>query len=370
MKHVSQVNIASYRGLSNIEIGGLSDVNVFLGPSNAGKSSALEAIHLALSADEIGDALLAIIRSRGVAGVSSLGGLFPNLDPGTKIDIKLHTIQPEAVGNEPQVLRHGSPDEIQVSVENSTVRIAELSELMAQQGLDLDDCSFLDVEVTSRIGEAKSTYSSQLALNLKEVNVAGQFVTSGDPPKNLENVSFVTPSELTDISVFDESYSNAYLHGTLPSLLESLRSVYPLLGDIRPVKMDANRWMSYVQLSDGVYPMFVMGDGFKAAMVLLSHALSPGLLLLDTPEAFQHVGGLEVLSKSIAEAAGGLGSQVMIATQSLELLDILLKDCEEREVNMSVTRFEHKDEGIVTYRPLSGRETLEDRRLIGVDPRR
>ena len=81
-------------------------------------------------------------------------------------------------------------------------------------------------------------------------------------------------------------------------------------------------------------------------------ALSPGLLLLDTPEAFQHAGGLEVLSKSIAEAAGGLGSQVMIATQSLEFLDILLKGLHRaREVNVSVTRFEHKDEGIVTYRP-------------------
>ena len=150
----------------------------------------------------------------------------------------------------------------------------------------------------------------------------------------------------------------------------TLRSVYPLLKDIRPVKVDADRWMSYVQIGGGVYPMFAMGEGFKAAMVLLSHALSPGLLLLDTPEAFQHIGGLEVLSKSIAGAAGGLGSQVIIATQSLEFLDILLRDCQEREVEVSVTRFEHKDESIVTYRPISGYDTLEDRRLIGVDPRR
>ena len=56
--------------------------------------------------------------------------------------------------------------------------------------------------------------------------------------------------------------------------------------------------------------------------------------------------------------------------QSHEFLDILLRDCEEREVNVSVTRFEHKEDGIVTYRPISGRDTLEDRRLIGVEPRR
>ena len=370
MKHVSQVNIASYRGLSNIEIGGLTDVNVFLGPSNSGKTSALEAMYLTLSAGNLGGALIDVIRSRGIAGVPSLSGLFPNLDIGTKIDIKLHTIQSEAVGNEFQVLRRGSPDEIQVSAEISAVATTDLNELMAQQGIDLNDCVPLDVEVTTKIGETGSIYRSQLALNLKEANVAGQFINVGAPPTDLEKVSFVTPSELTNISVFDNRYSDAYLSETLPSLLDALRSVYPLLKDIRPVKVEGDRWMSYVHLSDGVYPMFAMGDGFKAAMVLLSHALSPGLLLLDTPEAFQHVGGLEVLAKSIAEAVRGLGSQVMIATQSLEFLDILLRDCGEREVNVSVTRFEHKEDGIVTYRPISGYDTLEDRRLIGVDPRR
>ena len=370
MKHVSQVNIASYRGLSDIEIGGLADVNVFLGPSNSGKTSALEAMYLTLSAGDVGRALINVIRSRGIAGAPSLNSLFPNLDLGTKIDIKLHTIQSGGVGNEFQVLRRGSPDEIRVSVENSTVAITGLNELVTQHGIDLNDCDLLDVEVTTKIGEKGSIYRSQLALNLKEAKAAGQFIRVGAPPADLEKVSFVIPSELTNISVFDNRYSDAYLSETLPSLLDALRSVYPLLKDIRPVKVEGDRWMSYVQLSDGVYPMFAMGDGFKAAMVLLSHALSPGLLLLDTPEAFQHVGGLEVLSKSIAEATGGLGSQVMIATQSLEFLDILLRDCQEREVEVSVTRFEHKDEGIVTYRPISGYDTLEDRRLIGVDPRR
>ena len=240
MKHVSQVNIASYRGLSDIEIGGLTDVNVFLGPSNSGKSSALEAMYLTLSAGDVGAALIGVMRSRGIAGVPSLSGLFPKLDRGTKIDIGLRAAHSEDVGIESQ-LPGESPDNIHLTVRQSTVNHAELQELMAQQGLNLGDNSHLDVEIRVKLAGRQSIYGSQMALNLKEVNVAGQFVISGDPPKNLENVSFVTPSELTDISVFDESYSNAYLHGTLPNLLDSLRSVYPLLGDIRPVKMDASR---------------------------------------------------------------------------------------------------------------------------------
>ena len=370
MKHVSQVNIASYRGLSDIEIGGLTDVNVFLGTSNSGKTSALEAIYLASSVNEIEDALMGIIRSRGLAGHESAISLFPRLNADGEIDVAL------SKGD----LDGG--DHVRVRVCKPDARHETLVNHVTQQGANPDACYFLDVEVNAQINGVHSNFQHQCALDVSETYVIARsliMVQGGFPLEGMVTPSYVSPAELTEISVFDQSYSNAYLQGTLPNLLESLRSIYPHLVDIRPVKLSkaapsikqpVERWMSYVTLSDGVSPMFVMGDGFKAAMVLLSHALSPGLLLFDTPEAFQHVEGLEVLSRSITEAAGGLGSQIIIATQSLEFLDILLRDCREREVNVSVTRFEHKEEGIVTYRPLSGRETLEDRHLIGVDPRR
>ena len=339
MKHVRQVNIASYRGLSNIEIGGLADVNVFLGPSNSGKTSALEAVYLASSEHGLADALRRIIRSRGGAGAPSVFSLFPNLDTNSRIDVTL-----------------GMNDADHIHFDVSLSLIQDDRHLLA--GAFDDGRVSREFIVESNPRKADFT------------DITSDPDDEKQPVEEVDKAAFVSPAELTDISVFDDRYSDAYLAGRLPGLLHALGSVYPLLRDIRPVKVDADRWMSYVQIGRGVYPMFAMGEGFKAAMVLLSHALSPGLLLFDTPEAFQHVGGLEVLSKSIAGAAGGLGSQVIIATQSLEFLDILLRDCQEREVEVSVTRFEHKDESIVTYRPISGYDTLEDRRLIGVDPRR
>ena len=89
MKHVSQVNIASYRGLSNIEIGGLADVNVFLGPSNSGKTSALEAIYLASMPNAVEDALLHIIRSRGFAGDESALSFCPDRRESQRLDLAL-----------------------------------------------------------------------------------------------------------------------------------------------------------------------------------------------------------------------------------------------------------------------------------------
>lgn len=337
MKHVSRANIASYRGLSDIEIGGLTDVNVFLGPSNSGKSSALEAIYLASSEGDVCDALKRVIRSRGAAGASSIISLFPNLNTSRNIGVTLSM---------------DGEDRLHMDARLSVTQ---------------DDRHLL------AIGFDHGEFSYEFVVNFDPGKKEITDITS-DPDDEKSNhegrTAFVSPSELTDVSVFDDRYSESYLAGMLPSLLDELGEVYPLLKDIRPAKVRPDPWMSYVQIGGGVHPMLAMGDGFKAAMVLLSHTLSPGLLLLDTPEAFQHVGGLELLSKSIAEAAGGLGSQVMIATQSLEFLDILLKDCQEREVNASVTRFEHKDEGIVTYRPLSGRSACDARDLIGLDLRR
>ncbi len=339
MKHVSQVNIAAYRGLSNIEISGLSDVNVFLGPSNSGKTSALEAIYLASSGHDVCDALKIIVRSRGGAGAPSVLSLLPNLDTSSRIDVTLSM--------------------------NGT----DHTQLDASLSVTQDDRYLLAMGFDEGRG-----YSTEFVVKFDPGKADFTDITSDpDDEKLVEEVgkvAFVSPAELTDISVFDDRYSDAYLAGTLPSLLKALGAVYPLLKDIRPVKVDADRWMSYVQIGGGVYPMFAMGEGFKAAMVLLSHALSPGLLLFDTPEAFQHVGGLEILSKSIAEAAGGLGSQVMIATQSLEFLDILLRDCEEREVNMSLVRFEHTDKGVFAFPPLSGRGAKDARELVGADLRR
>ena len=340
MKHVRQVNIASYRGLSNIEIGGLADVNVFLGPSNSGKTSVLEAIYLALSEHAVADALRRIIRSRGGAGAPSVFSLFPNLDTNSRIDVTLG------------------------------MNGADHTQLDASLFVTQDDRHLLTMSFDEGRG-----YSTEFVVKFDPSNSDFTDITSDPDPddekpvKDVGKAAFVSPAELTDVDVFDDRYSAAYLSKMLPSLLETLRSVYPLLKDIRPVKVEGDRWMSYVHLSDGVQPMFAMGDGFKAAMVLLSHTLSPGLLLLDTPEAFQHVGGLEVLSKSIAEAAGGLGSQVMIATQSLEFLDILLRDCEEREVSMSLVRFEHTDKGIVAFPTLSGQGAKDARELVGADLR-
>ena len=45
-KHISELNIITYRGIRNLEIDDLDRVNILLGDNNSGKTSVLEAIQI------------------------------------------------------------------------------------------------------------------------------------------------------------------------------------------------------------------------------------------------------------------------------------------------------------------------------------
>ena len=115
--------------------------------------------------------------------------------------------------------------------------------------------------------------------------------------------------------------------------------------------------------------MVAMGDGFKAAFVLLSYANGGGLTLLDTPELFQHTQGLKLLAASIADSASEQRAQFILATQSLEFLDILLNVSKDRDIGMKVFRFSFIDGHRFVHTPFSLEEALESRELIGSDLR-
>ena len=89
-------------------------------------------------------------------------------------------------------------------------------------------------------------YSTEFVVKFDPSNSDFTDITSDPDPddekpvKDVGKAAFVSPAELTDIDVFDERYSDAYLSEMLPGLLDALRSVYPLLKDIRPVKVDAD----------------------------------------------------------------------------------------------------------------------------------
>ena len=97
--------------------------------------------------------------------------------------------------------------------------------------------------------------------------------------------------------------------------------------------------------------IYTLSDGQRAATILAALYASTGTrntaMLIDTPEAFAHPDGLEVMAKMIARLATHTG-QVIVATQSLELLEELLHSAKEEGI---------LDETSIIHLNLHGHET-------------
>lgn len=368
MKKLSEIRVTSYRGLRDLVVSDLGDINVLIGPTNTGKSSLLEAIWLAVIPDTLTNGLTTIIQSRGIAGFPSVKALFPNLDLEIPIEIRFHLLESEKAEKEEGVLGIRLPD----------FHHSNYAQLLYQRGWRKED--FIILEATAQTPQAASPSKFQFAVHLSDASVDIGYHISGQSFtfRGISSKGFFLPGELVSPSIFDEAYSMAYLSGNLPKLLEALRELYPNLEAISPVKVEQDRWMTYVRLLQGnAIPLFVMGDGFKAAFVLLAYMMRQGqeedetrLILLDSPEVFQHRKGLEMLARSLTEAVSQWKSQVILATQSLEFLDLLLEEGAQKSLALKVYRFGLADGRPIAYTPFTLEEARTSRELIGADLRR
>lgn len=354
MDRVANVRVRSYRGLQDVEMKGLQDINVLIGPTNTGKSSMLEAIWLATGSGRLDVGLRAVLRGRGRDGTASIQSLFHRLQPEGRIEIRLDIAGKQQEG-----------ERLILSLEPCKAIYDPYSDLLAREGWRANEYRIL--EAIWKYGE--HSLRSQVAIREKDLRVFGAYVLSGSNFSMMGSYAWLIPDELLAPSFFDISYSNAYVSGDLPELIEALGTLHPDLEDIRPVKLEDDQWRIYVRLSGTALPMHAMGDGFKAAFVLLAAAKRYDLLLLDTPEAYQHHKGLAAVAEGLVAAASQWGNQIILATQSLELLDQLLDRSAERNVGLQIYRFGLADGRATIYPPLSLADAREARALVGADLR-
>ena len=136
--------------------------------------------------------------------------------------------------------------------------------------------------------------------------------------------------------VFEGLY-RYYIDRGLPredEALSILREYIPWIKGYYPRRHDL-----MVKVNDGrVVSVYKLSDGHRIAVFLsFLYALhgKESVFLIDTPEAFVHPDGLRVVSDFISGLAG-MGNQVVIATQSIEFLERLLRSADRRGLLGSV----------------------------------
>lgn len=106
-----------------------------------------------------------------------------------------------------------------------------------------------------------------------------------------------------------------------------------------------------------------MGDGFKALVRMLGLiVMGIDVTLIDEPEAHLHPGFMEVITKYMVEPRFLDRIQFVMATQSLEFLDYLLRAAEKSGVlgRVRLVRLYLMPNGSIDYEQLSGEEAYEE----------
>lgn len=189
------------------------------------------------------------------------------------------------------------------------------------------------------------------------------------PPKDFHGAKIVDSRYDDPKMPLDRMLSDITEQGLLDRVHRIVGGVVPDLKDIR-VLTESGLPIVHVRYTDKSVPAALAGDGIYALVKLgLGLTAAPGeLVLLEEPETHQHPGAMLQTAGAIL-AAVREGSQIVLSTHSIELIDSLLAESSDEDLDrLSLYRLSLKD-GVLWSRRMPGSEVAFSRGEIEKDLR-
>ena len=298
---ISKLDIANFRGLNNVIIDGLSNINIFVGANNCGKTSVLEAVKILGEPTNFGKFLqLALLRSHASAATKNknlthyVANIFQKVDEedaphyhykiGAIINSQRHEYEADGV-------------------------FGEISDSLGK------NAQTLDVTVMSTIEGEKKKYSEYRIVNGKN----NQFVSTIKP--NFDGIYL--HSELN-------YYRSCCVHLThyirnvgKEDILQLLCSFDSNITDISIIGEDI---YLHNRIS-GTMPLFSYGLGLQKAVLITSVIVycKNGIILVDEIDNAIHVSAFEEVFHWFVKTCLKYNVQAFITTHSAEAIDAMLK---------------------------------------------
>ena len=294
--------IENFRGIKQLELTDLGQINVLVGRNNSSKSSVLEALAILMAARKGAPVLVETLREallwRGWYGILAVDDLFHRGTNSITLTARFHD---ESINLS---IRRGEED-----LEGKIVAYLEI---------DRDDTS---------IPKFKTVIPRE-ELAPKAGETYGVLPEAFFPHYGFE---FLIPMTLRKFGYAEILYSHAYEARVVDDSVEILRQAYPTTKGFSPL-FKGGLWVLHVETEDGVYPYYLMGEGFKSAMIIsfLMPLLKDGYLFIDLAEAFHHPKSLKVMAKTLLYGIAEHNVQVFLTTHSPELVE-LLASCDYSE---------------------------------------
>jgi putative AbiEii toxin of type IV toxin-antitoxin system len=300
---ITEVEIRDLRGVHEGTLGDLSPLSILVGPNNSGKSTCLEALALVGAGFDAARVVKMLLRRGGPAhhalAVSAFG------DAKTS-SVTLKTVEGSEHATIPWSMIRGlvkDADHLQLAQREG---LGKPLIAVAAQVWDIQGVTYLEPS-----GKTSTTFSN---------------LAVGSP---LERPPFdyalVDVEAVRQRGALEDAYSLIEKAGKVESVVASLKGSMPTLTDLRILKAGNDFLLHTMHGKAGLIPAYVAGDGFKRYLEIAAsvYRVARGVVLLEEPESFQHPRYLRELTALLLDAAAS-GTQVVLSTHSIELIDSLL----------------------------------------------
>jgi hypothetical protein len=322
---ITSVSIANFRGVRQGAVEGLAPISILVGPNNMGKSTVLEAIALASQENNPSEAARLFLRRGG-----------PVLDA---LDHVLHVGETEATikirneggdGKSTAWLLTISKSKVTADrsdTEGKPMRGAKIR-LVTRLAPDVGQTTLFDAHAAvERIANPQGARRPQHHPDHEIfANDEGQlsFANTGATPEPF-------PSRLVDLETVREHEALEDAHASigkaarLGHVVAALQRAMPGLTDLVIFKTGSKFVLHSVRGTAPPVPSYLAGDGFKRFLALAASVFGVpnGSVLLEEPESYQHPRYMQELVRLLHLAARE-GTQIILSTHSMELIDMLL----------------------------------------------
>jgi AAA15 family ATPase/GTPase len=354
---IQNISLSKFKGIKEGEVENLSEINIFVGPNNSGKSTILDSIYLLSSAynttDPLDNEIVEYVTSKK-AGRSSI-----------------------------QSLHYKYKDEKNIQFQIIGKRLQRpINYTFAGNGW------IFDGQFNIWFNEDESNKNLEYYRTADNDNKSSN-IPIRESVKNLRNVPDLAKNFYKDNR---ENLSNSiYLHSGIfevfpkierkvwenlvferkdKKVIEKLNSVYNTnIDQLTFVPID-DEYELRVLFSDYSSRIDSMGDGFRYLFSLIAaiEAFDANTLLVEEPENHQHPKTYSKISDILSEYCASQRTQIFLATHSYEMINELIQSANKTEVDISLYHLGLKEGELETrHIETPDVEVLED---LGIDPRR
>lgn len=354
-RHLSEFNISSFRGISDLKLINLKDINIITGDNNTGKTSVLELLNYLEAPDDLRTLLYGTKRKPvtpfHISEYDRLKYLFPITDTDTKqIEFSFclnHQTNKITMQKKEEIvtLSYSEYKELEKNEKGSTIYVDH------ENKLDTIDIDYINFQISSNDKEIlnKNFYEfSRTSYNVKS---------------KLHYIKTIY------ISPFQHVESTNYLNSIFndPILYEELLEILKEFDKgIISINVERKEHSSIYNILSKEHhqaiPLDYYGDGMKKAILLMSAVIKAknGILLLDEFETAIHTSAMDHVFAWILKTCMKLNVQLFLTTHSDEAILKVLKACPELKDNiMQYTLYNKQGKSFV--RSLTCEEALKAR---------